>query len=158
MFILALWEAEFSKAARQCALCCRARFKRGAQAAPFLSRSVFKPVERPLRDGRNFFSPRRIQHLRFLCVHRQTERRVRVLTPSPELWWRVALRARSAQVKCYEDNTHVKAAVESPERVSVMVGMAVRRCAVRVGGTWRRLLRATLGGVVVDGCVRDVQS
>ncbi len=61
-------------------------------------------------------------------------------------------------VKCFEDNTPVKAAVESPGEGRVLV--------VDGGGSLRRaLLGGQLGaaaaqngwaGVVIDGCVRDV--
>jgi regulator of ribonuclease activity A len=61
-------------------------------------------------------------------------------------------------VKCFEDNTPVKAAVESPGQGRVLV--------VDGGGSLRRaLLGGNLGaaaakngwsGVVIDGCVRDV--
>jgi regulator of ribonuclease activity A len=63
-----------------------------------------------------------------------------------------------ATVKCHEDNTPVKAAVESPGQGRVLV--------VDGGGSLRRaLLGGNLGaaaakngwaGVVIDGCVRDV--
>jgi regulator of ribonuclease activity A len=61
-------------------------------------------------------------------------------------------------VKCFEDNSLVKAAVESPGQARVLV--------VDGGGSLRRaLLGGNLGlaaarngwaGVVIDGCVRDV--
>ena len=61
-------------------------------------------------------------------------------------------------VKCFEDNSQVKAAVESPGHGRVLV--------VDGGGSLRRaLLGGNLGtaaakngwaGVVIDGCVRDV--
>ncbi|TAG32678.1 MAG: RraA family protein [Polaromonas sp.] len=61
-------------------------------------------------------------------------------------------------VKCFEDNSQVKAAVESPGQGSVLV--------VDGGGSLQRaLLGGNLGaaaakngwaGVVIDGCVRDV--
>ena len=61
-------------------------------------------------------------------------------------------------VKCFEDNSQVKAAVESPGQGRVLV--------VDGGGSLRRaLLGGNLGaaaakngwaGVVIDGCVRDV--
>ena len=63
-----------------------------------------------------------------------------------------------ATVKCFEDNSQVKAAVESPGQGRVLV--------VDGGGSLRRaLLGGNLGaaaaingwaGVVIDGCVRDV--
>ncbi len=63
-----------------------------------------------------------------------------------------------ATVKCHEDNTFVKAAVDSPGEGRVLV--------VDGGGSLRRaLLGGNLGaaaakngwaGVVIDGCVRDV--
>jgi regulator of ribonuclease activity A len=61
-------------------------------------------------------------------------------------------------VKCFEDNTPVKAAVESPGQGRVLV--------VDAGGSLRRaMLGGLLGaaaarngwaGVLIDGCVRDV--
>jgi len=63
-----------------------------------------------------------------------------------------------ATIKCHEDNSLVKAAVEAPGRGRVLV--------VDGGGSLRRaLLGGNLGaaaanngwaGVVIDGCVRDV--
>ncbi len=71
-----------------------------------------------------------------------------------------------ATVKCFEDNTPVKAAVESPGTVETPFGRVGRVLVVDGGGSLRRaLLGGNLGaaaakngwaGVVIDGCVRDV--
>jgi len=69
-------------------------------------------------------------------------------------------------VKCYEDNTLVKAAVESSGVVDTDEGPVGKVLVVDGAGSMRRaLLGGNLGaaaarngwaGVVVDGCVRDV--
>ena len=69
-------------------------------------------------------------------------------------------------VKCHEDNSLVKAAVDSPGFVDGPEGRIARVLVVDGGGSLRRaLLGGNLGaaaarngwaGVVVDGCVRDV--
>ncbi len=80
----------------------------------------------------------------------------------PPVWRHFGARRRFAgpvsTVKCFEDNSQVKAAVESPGEGRVLV--------VDGGGSLRRaLIGGNLGaaaahngwaGVVVDGCVRDV--
>jgi len=61
-------------------------------------------------------------------------------------------------VKCFEDNTHVKAAVESPGQGRVLVvdgGGSLRRALVG-GNLAAAAARNGWAGVVVDGCVRDV--
>ena len=61
-------------------------------------------------------------------------------------------------VKCHEDNTHVKAAVESPGEGRVLVvdgGGSLRRALVG-GNLAAAAARNGWAGVVVDGCVRDV--
>lgn len=68
-------------------------------------------------------------------------------------------------VKCFEDNTPVKAAVESPGSVETPFGRVGRVLVVDGGGSLRRaLLGGNLGaaaakngwaGVVIDGAVRD---
>ncbi len=68
-------------------------------------------------------------------------------------------------VKCFEDNTLVKAAVDSPGFVDGPHGRVAQVLVVDGGGSLRRaLLGGNLGaaaarngwaGVVIDGCVRD---
>ncbi|MBC7918791.1 MAG: ribonuclease E activity regulator RraA [Rhodoferax sp.] len=69
-------------------------------------------------------------------------------------------------VKCFEDNSLVKAAVDSPGTVDTPQGKVGKVLVVDGGGSLRRaLLGGNLGaaaarngwaGVVIDGCVRDV--
>jgi regulator of ribonuclease activity A len=69
-------------------------------------------------------------------------------------------------VKCYEDNSLVKAAVEASGLVETAQGPVGRVLVVDGGGSLRRaLLGGNLGaaaarngwaGVLIDGCVRDV--
>ncbi|WP_422846421.1 ribonuclease E activity regulator RraA [Acidovorax sp. M2(2025)] len=61
-------------------------------------------------------------------------------------------------VKCHEDNTQVKAAVESPGegRVLVVDGGASLRRALVGGNLAAAAARNGWAGLVVDGCVRDV--
>lgn len=63
-----------------------------------------------------------------------------------------------ATVKCHEDNTLVKAAVDSPGhgRVLVVDGGASLRRALVGGNLGAAAARNGWAGVVVDGCVRDV--
>jgi regulator of ribonuclease activity A len=63
-----------------------------------------------------------------------------------------------ATVKCFEDNTWVKAAVDSPGhgRVLVVDGGASLRRALVGGNLGAAAARNGWAGVVVDGCVRDV--
>jgi regulator of ribonuclease activity A len=62
-----------------------------------------------------------------------------------------------ATVKCFEDNTLVKAAVDSPGhgRVLVVDGGASLRRALVGGNLGKAAARNGWAGVVVDGCVRD---
>ena len=70
-----------------------------------------------------------------------------------------------ATVKCFEDNTLVKAAVDSPGYVETPQGRVGKVLGVDGGGSLRKaLLGGNLGaaaarngwaGVVIDGCVRD---
>ncbi|KRB27969.1 MULTISPECIES: ribonuclease E activity regulator RraA [unclassified Acidovorax] len=63
-----------------------------------------------------------------------------------------------ATVKCHEDNTQVKAAVESPGEGRVLVvdgGGSLRRALVG-GNLAAAAARNGWAGIVVDGCVRDV--
>ena len=61
-------------------------------------------------------------------------------------------------VKCFEDNTLVKAAVDSPGegRVLVVDGGASLRKALLGGNLGAAAARNGWAGVVIDGCVRDV--
>ncbi len=63
-----------------------------------------------------------------------------------------------ATVKCHEDNTPVKAAVESPGlgRVLVVDGGGSLRRALVGGNLAAAAARNGWVGIVVDGCVRDV--
>ena len=61
-------------------------------------------------------------------------------------------------VKCFEDNTSVKAALESPGhgRVLVVDGAGSLRRALIGGNIAAAAARNGWAGVVVDGCVRDL--
>jgi regulator of ribonuclease activity A len=61
-------------------------------------------------------------------------------------------------VKCFEDNTLVKAAVDSAGegRVLVVDGGASLRRALLGGNLGAAAARSGWAGVVIDGCVRDV--
>ena len=69
-------------------------------------------------------------------------------------------------VKCFEDNTLVKAAVDAPGTVETPLGPIGKVLVVEGGGSLRRALlggnlaaaavRNGWAGVVIDGCVRDV--
>jgi regulator of ribonuclease activity A len=61
-------------------------------------------------------------------------------------------------VKCFEDNTLVKAAVDSPgaDRVLVVDGGASLRRALLGGNLGAAAAKNGWAGVVIDGCVRDV--
>jgi regulator of ribonuclease activity A len=63
-----------------------------------------------------------------------------------------------ATVRCFEDNTQVKAAVESPGegRVLVVDGAASLRKALVGGNLAAAAARNGWSGIVVDGCVRDL--
>ena len=63
-----------------------------------------------------------------------------------------------ATVKCFEDNSPVKAAVESPGegRVLVVDGGASLRRALLGGNLCVAAANNGWAGVVIDGCVRDV--
>ena len=63
-----------------------------------------------------------------------------------------------ATVKCFEDNTLVKAAVDSPGhgRVLVVDGGGSLRKALVGGNLARAAAENGWAGIVVDGCVRDV--
>jgi regulator of ribonuclease activity A len=61
-------------------------------------------------------------------------------------------------VKCFEDNSLVKAAVDSPGngRVLVVDGGGSQRRALLGGNLGSAAARNGWAGVVIDGCVRDV--
>jgi regulator of ribonuclease activity A len=61
-------------------------------------------------------------------------------------------------VKCFEDNTHVKALLESPGNGQVLVvdGAGSLRRALVGGNIGAAAAKNGWAGVVVDGCVRDV--
>ncbi|HEY0201837.1 MAG TPA: ribonuclease E activity regulator RraA [Burkholderiaceae bacterium] len=63
-----------------------------------------------------------------------------------------------ATIKCFEDNSLVKAAVESPGqgRVLVVDGGASLRRALVGGNLATAAVRNGWAGIVVNGCVRDV--
>lgn len=69
-----------------------------------------------------------------------------------------AFAGRVSTVKCFEDNSLVKAAVDSPGEGRVLVvdgGGSLRRALVG-GNLAAAAARNGWAGVVVDGCVRDV--
>ncbi|OGB07446.1 MAG: ribonuclease [Burkholderiales bacterium RIFCSPHIGHO2_12_FULL_69_20] len=83
----------------------------------------------------------------------------RVLPPVFKLYGgRAAFAGPVATVKCHEDNTSVKAAVESPGlgRVLVVDGGGSLRHALVGGNLAAAAARNGWAGLVVDGCVRDV--
>lgn len=61
-------------------------------------------------------------------------------------------------IKCFEDNSLLKAAVESPgaDRVLVVDGGASLRRALLGGNLAAAAAKNGWAGVVIDGCVRDV--
>ncbi|MBL0918132.1 MAG: ribonuclease E activity regulator RraA [Hydrogenophaga sp.] len=80
----------------------------------------------------------------------------------PPVWRHFGARRRFAgpvsTVKCFEDNSLVKAAVESPGegRVLVVDGSGSLRRALIGGNLGAAAAHNGWAGVVVDGCVRDV--
>lgn len=83
----------------------------------------------------------------------------RVLPPVFQAYGgRVAFAGPVSTVKCHEDNTSVKAAVESPGQGRVLVvdgGGSLRRALVG-GNLAAAAARNGWAGLVVDGCVRDI--
>ncbi len=71
---------------------------------------------------------------------------------------RAAFHGTVVTVKCFEDNSLVKAAVESPgeQRVLVVDGGGSLRRALLGGNLGAAAARNGWAGVVIDGCVRDV--
>lgn len=83
----------------------------------------------------------------------------RVLPPVfKDFGQRKAFAGRVVTVKCHEDNSFVKAMVDSPGegRVLVVDGGASVRKALVGGNLGKAAERNGWAGVVVDGCVRDV--
>jgi regulator of ribonuclease activity A len=96
-----------------------------------------------------------------LCdLHKNaTDGALRVLPPVfREFGGRAAFAGRVTTVKCFEDNTSVKALLESPGegRVLVVDGAGSLRRALIGGNIGAAAARNGWAGVVVDGCVRDV--
>ncbi len=84
---------------------------------------------------------------------------LRVLPPVfRDFGGRTAFHGPVFTVKCFEDNTPVKRAVESPGegRVLVVDGGASLRRALLGGNLGAAAAKNGWAGVVVDGCVRDV--
>ncbi len=71
---------------------------------------------------------------------------------------RVAFSGPVSTVKCFEDNSSVKAALDSPGRGRVLVvdGGASLRKALVGGNLAAAAARNGWSGVLVDGCVRDL--
>lgn len=87
-----------------------------------------------------------------------TDGAFRVLPPVfKDYGGRVKFSGPVATVKCHEDNTLVKAAVDAPGhgRVLVVDGGASLRRALVGGNLGKAAARNGWAGVVVDGCVRD---
>ena len=96
----------------------------------------------------------------FCDVHKgDTSGAFRVLPPVFQSFGGVAAFAGPVStVKCHEDNTVVKAAVESPGEGRVLVvdgGGSLRRALVG-GNLAAAAARNGWAGLVVDGCVRDL--
>jgi len=88
-----------------------------------------------------------------------TDGAFRVLPPVfKDFGRRVKFFGQVSTVKCFEDNTLVKAAVDSPGqgRVLVVDGGASLRRALVGGNLGKSATRNGWAGVLVDGCVRDV--
>ncbi len=95
-----------------------------------------------------------------LCdVHKNdTDGDFRVLPPVfRDFGARIQFAGPVSTVKCFEDNTLVKAAVDSPGlgRVLVVDGGASLRRALVGGNLGKAAAKNGWAGVVVDGCVRD---
>lgn len=91
--------------------------------------------------------------------HRDQPGALRVLPPVfRDYGGRARFSGPVATVKCFEDNTLVKAAVESPGqgRVLVVDGGGSLRVALVGGNLASAAARNGWAGVLIDGCVRDV--
>jgi regulator of ribonuclease activity A len=102
-----------------------------------------------------------------LCDAHKDDGRLQVLPPVfRDFGGRPAFFGPVSTVKCHEDNSMVKAAVESPGIADTPQGPVGRVLVVDGGGSLRRALlggnlaataaRNGWAGVVIDGCVRDV--
>jgi len=93
-----------------------------------------------------------------LCDAHKDEPGLRVLSPVFKSYGgRATFGGRVATVKCYEDNSRVKEAVEGPGdgRVLVVDGAGSLRRALLGGNLAKAAERNGWAGVVIDGCVRD---
>jgi regulator of ribonuclease activity A len=93
-----------------------------------------------------------------LCDAHKDEPGLRVLRPAFHSYGgRASFAGALATVKCYEDNSRVKEAVESPGngRVLVVDGAASLRRALLGGNLAKAAERNGWAGLVIDGCVRD---
>lgn len=94
-----------------------------------------------------------------LCDAHRDGQTLRVLPPSFKSYGaRRRFCGPVSTVKCYEDNSLVKAAVDSPGegRVLVVDGGGSLRRALLGGNLGAAAARNGWAGVVIDGCVRDV--
>lgn len=96
----------------------------------------------------------------FCDAHKNdTDGAFRVLPPVfRDFGKRLSFSGPVATVKCFEDNSLVKAAVDSPGNGRVLVvdgGGSLRRALVG-GNLGKAAARNGWAGVLVDGCVRDV--
>jgi len=93
-----------------------------------------------------------------LCDAHKTDDTLRVLPPVFHSYGgRSHFCGPVATVKCFEDNTFVKAAVESPGHGRVLVvdgGGSLRRALVG-GNLAAAAVKNGWAGLVIDGCVRD---
>jgi len=93
------------------------------------------------------------------CLLSQTDCAFRVLPPVfRDFGGRAKFAGPVSTVKCFEDNTPVKAAVDSQGegRVLVVDGGGSLRRALLGGNLAAAAARSGWAGVVIDGCVRDV--
>lgn len=94
-----------------------------------------------------------------LCDAHKDDGEVTVLPPVfRSFGGRVAFSGPVSTVKCFEDNSSVKAALDSPGRGRVLVvdGGASLRKALVGGNLAAAAARNGWAGVLVDGCVRDL--
>lgn len=94
-----------------------------------------------------------------LCDAHKEDGVLRVLPPVfRSFGGRVAFHGPVSTVKCFEDNSSVKAAMDSPGRGRVLVvdgGGSLRKALVG-GNLAAAAARNGWAGLLVDGCVRDV--
>lgn len=94
-----------------------------------------------------------------LCDARKADDSLRVLPPVfRDFGGRPSFAGPVVTLKCFEDNSLVKAAVESPGlgRVLVVDGGGSLRRALLGGNLGAAAARQGWAGVLIDGCVRDV--